>query len=190
MLPASRIATHARWLRIIVDLALLAAERVPDTPHQPVLFMLEEFPQLGHMKSLEAGAGLLAGFGVKLWVVLQDLSQLKAHYRDSWETFLGNAGVLQAFGNADVTTLDYLSQRLGDHSYLDVQSVHASSSSMSMGDSGRRENLRTVPLMAPFEIGQFFSRESKKQLILMPGRKPMALDRVHYSDARFQSIRH
>ena len=57
---------------------------------------------------------IVAGFGVKLWVILQDLNQLKSLYENRWETFLGNAGTLTAFGNADVTTLEYLSKRLGE----------------------------------------------------------------------------
>lgn len=185
VLPPERMATHFRWLRMLADLAIIALARGKSAPQLPVLFILEEFPQLGHMRTLEAAAGLVAGYGVKLWTVLQDLSQLKGQYKDTWETFIGNAGIVQAFGNSDATTLDYLSKRLGDHSYLDVQSVHASSSSMAMGDTGRRENLRTVPLMAPFEIALHFSRDTNKQLILMPEHRPLALDRVHYSDARF-----
>ena len=66
------------------------------------------------MASIETAAGFSAGFGVKLWVIIQDLSQLKRHYKEGWETFLGNAGVVQAFANSDQTTLEYLSKRLGD----------------------------------------------------------------------------
>ncbi len=64
--------------------------------------------------SRQRAAGYIAGFGVKLWVILQDLNQLKSLYKTRWETFLGNAGTLTAFGNVDVTTLNYLSTRLGE----------------------------------------------------------------------------
>ena len=114
VLPGMRMGTHYRWLRLMVQLALGAMERAPvEYGRLPVLFVLEEFPALGHMRSIETAAGLMAGFGVKLWPVLQDLSQLKTHYQKSWETFLGNAGVLQAFGNVDATTTEYLSKMLG-----------------------------------------------------------------------------
>jgi type IV secretory pathway TraG/TraD family ATPase VirD4 len=52
------------------------------------------------------------GFGVKLWTVLQDTTQLERHYRSSWETFLGNAGLVQCFANGDQSTLGYLAHRL------------------------------------------------------------------------------
>ena len=66
------------------------------------------------MESIERATGYIAGFGVKLWTILQDLNQLKTIYAGRWETFLGNAGTLIAFGNVDITTLDYLSRRLGE----------------------------------------------------------------------------
>ena len=84
-----------------------------DKDKPPVLLLLEEFPVLKHMEKLEAAAGQLAGSGVKLWVIVQNLGQLKRHYKDGWETFIANAGVITAFGNADLETLDYVSKKLG-----------------------------------------------------------------------------
>ena len=66
------------------------------------LVCLDEFPVLGYMKQLENAAGQIASFGVKLWVLLQDWGQGKALYGERWETFTGNAGLLQFFGNNDV----------------------------------------------------------------------------------------
>ena len=39
--------------------------------------------------------GLMAGYGLQLWPILQDLSQLKALYGPKANTFVANAGVLQ-----------------------------------------------------------------------------------------------
>ena len=76
VLPGMRMGTHYRWLRLIIQQALAAMERAPVARGQlPVWFVLEEFPSLGHMRSIETAAGLMAGFGVKLWSVLQDLTQ-------------------------------------------------------------------------------------------------------------------
>lgn len=115
-LPARFIPTHARFLRLMLNLILYRMETQgldqPACGH-PVLFVLDEFAALGKMESIEKAAGLMAGFGVKLWPILQDLGQIKRHYRESWETFLGNAGLLQFFANADMTTLEWLSKRLG-----------------------------------------------------------------------------
>ncbi len=109
-LPASRMATHAKWLRAVINLALAMCERIKKVPKPPLLFMLDEFPVLGHMRTLEAAAGQIAGFGVKLFTVVQDLTQLQRLYKESWQTFIGNAGNNIFFGNSEAFTLDYLSK--------------------------------------------------------------------------------
>lgn len=120
VLPEWRIATHSRWLRLMVSTIMHALERTPNGIHPDtgrrlpsVLLVLEEMAALGRMQSIEKAAGYIAGFNVKLLCVLQDLNQLKTHYEGTWETFLGNSGVVLAYGNTDLTTTKYLSDRLG-----------------------------------------------------------------------------
>lgn len=115
-LPARFLATHARFLRMVINLVLFRMEAMGlNAPAcgSPVLFVMDEFASLGRLEAIEKAAGLMAGYGVKLWPILQDLTQLKRHYRESWETFLGNAGLLQFFGNTDLTTLEWLEKRMG-----------------------------------------------------------------------------
>ena len=179
VLPGMRMGTHYRWLRLMIQLALTAMERAPVPRGKPaVWFVLEESPVLGHMRSIETAAGLMAGFGVKLWTVLQDLTQLKTHYPHSWESFLGNAGILQSFGNADITTTEHLSKMLGMTQVTERQEVRVTGGAMAHGDLGRRENLRAVRLLDPNEITQHFARETGMQLILMPGRPPIYMQRL------------
>lgn len=179
-LPASHMRTHSPWLRVLVDLGLVALEREQIRPDIPVLFMLEEFATLGHMKSIENAAGQIAGFGVKLYVVLQDLGQLKALYRDRWETFLANCGVVQAFGNSDLTTLEYLSKRLGQ-TVVSVESRGQVTHTAEMqGMSGVSLAAQLFPLMTPDEIATFFAREQMNQLVLVSGKSPLILARFNY----------
>lgn len=114
-LPARFLPTHARFLRLVLNLTLYRMEALGLAPStgRPVLFILDEFAALGRLEVIEKAAGLMAGYGVKLWPILQDLGQIKRHYRESWETFVGNAGVLQFFGNTDLTTLEWISKRMG-----------------------------------------------------------------------------
>jgi type IV secretion system protein VirD4 len=177
-LPATRLATHARWLRLVVSLALNAMERNPSVPANPVLFVLEEFGALGYMRPIEYATGFMAGFGVKLWSVLQDLSQLKTHYPKSWETFLGNAGMIQAFGNSDFATTQHLSRLLGNTRVVETRDHFVSSAGRASGDPGRRDDIRMVPLLEPSEITLHFARETNRQLILVPGRGPVYINRM------------
>lgn len=182
VLPASRMATHSRWFRLMVSLTLAALERDKTMPRHAVLLVLEEFAQLGHMRQIEAAAGLIAGYGVKLWTVLQDLTQIKALYRDSWETFLGNAGLVTCFGNSDATTLDYVSRRLGTISIRESNNVPTTSAMLGHGDDGTRSQVKSVPLLAPFEVALQFGRSTDMQLVMVPDRVPAAIERVWFDD--------
>jgi type IV secretion system protein VirD4 len=80
----------------------------------PVLFLLDEFAQLGPLKAVEDGFGIARDYALTLWPILQDLNQLKRDYKDSWETMLANAGMLQFFRPQDNTTAEYVSKRTAD----------------------------------------------------------------------------
>lgn len=178
VLPAMRIGTHYRWLRLCIYQALAALERAPIRHGSlPAWFVLEEFAALGNMRVIETAAGYMAGFGVKLWVVLQDFTQLQNHYPKTWETFLGNAGLIQAFGNVDKTTTEYLSRLMGETTISEWQQTRTTASGMLSGDDGRREHVRHPPLLSPSEISMYFSRQTGRALILAAGYQPTFVER-------------
>lgn len=152
-LPPARMADCGRWMRLVIQAALERCYAIDDPPAtgHPILFLLEEFPVLRHMEIIETAAGYAAGFGVQLWVITQDLPQLKRHYKDGWETFIGNAGVIQAFANSDATTLEYLSKRLGE---IEVtQSVLNTTTSLSASSNDPGEFQKAANLVQ--NRGQF-----------------------------------
>lgn len=209
-LPATRLGTHGRWLRLMVGMALEAMEKsgAIEKGKPPVLFCLDEFAALGHMESVEKAAGQIAGFGVKLWPVIQDLTQLKRDYKEAWETFMGNAGLLTFFGNTDLTTLDHISRRLGECEAIrtvvntsegwqvttgtnrpDAIAALAgqmgrstSSGQTGSGQTSANQSLMKGPLMNPDEIARYFARDAGKILALIPGEKmlPAALHRCMF----------
>ena len=185
VLPATKLGVHFRWLRLVINMALAAMERNPASREaKPVWFILEEFAALGQMRSIEMAAGYMAGYGVKLWVILQDLTQLKTHYPQSWETFLGNAGIIQAFGNVDATTTEYLAKMLGQTTIMERQSTRLTSRLMQEGDTGIKENPRHLQLLDASEITYYFARETGRQLILCSGRPPIYLQRLSIGEVR------
>jgi type IV secretion system protein VirD4 len=113
-LPVGRMESHYRWLRLIVQMACTVLEKMGTYPRDrvPILFLMEEFATLGHMELMESAAAYFPGFGIKLWAVLQNIIQLQRYYPSSWETFLGNAGLIQCFANGDQPTLGYITHRL------------------------------------------------------------------------------
>lgn len=211
-LPATRLATHGRWLRMMVGLALDAMEQTGPLAKgkAPVLFCLDEFAALGHMESIEKAAGQIASFGCKLWPVVQDLTQLQRDYKAAWETFMGNAGVLTFFGNTDVTTAEHIAKRLGDTEVIrtvtNAQEGWQETTGGSQpdmlgfvagqlggtvqqglqrgGNQTKNQNVVRGPLMNPNEIMQYFARDSGKLLAFVSSATvpPLALRRSVYHD--------
>lgn len=157
VLPASKIATHSRWLRLLLVLTTAEMERGKN-PDQDVVFLLEEFASLGFLATIQSGIALARSYGVKYWIILQDLTQLRTHYRESWETFLDNAGAIQAFGNAGVTTCEYLSKRMGQKLYTPRTFQDMGSAALAGAGSMSHERREWMPLMHASEIPQAFPR--------------------------------
>jgi len=115
-LPQRFMNTHFRWLRMMVALIITEMEKTPGQPAvgSPVLLVLDEFAGLKKMEIIENAAAQIAGFGVKMCFILQNLTQLKSVYKDNWEVFVGNAGVKLFFGIEDNFTREYVSKQLGE----------------------------------------------------------------------------
>jgi len=182
-LPAMRMSELSGWLRMVVQLAIAAHEEEPQQFGPSTLMLLDEFHVLGKLACLETAAAQMAGLGLKIFTVLQDLGQLKSRYPQGWETFIGNAGCLQTFGLADQTTLEYVSQRLGETATLSRSTqLPGFDQATQQGLSGESWSLGTHRLLTAEEVGRYFARDDPKlrQLILRPGHRPAILQRAFY----------
>ncbi len=186
-LPPGHMGTCSRWFRLFVNMAIEAMQRETTKPDIPVLAILEEFHVLGHMRQLEVAAGLIAGYGMKLMIVLQDLTQLKRHYSEGWETFLGNAGVLMFFGNADLTTLEFISKRCGTTSLVVERGSDVTTAGALQGQTGKSWSVEVRELITAEEASRLFGRDDGKQraLVIRTGMPPMIVQRVKYDRHEF-----
>lgn len=182
VLPSDRLEGYARWLRLMIACALLAIGRVRGQPRRRVLFLLDEFAHLGRMQPVARDIGLAGGYGLSFWIIVQDFSQLRSTYGESWSTFLSNADVLQAFGTNDWDTAEYLSKMTGDTT-IHVASENESrgvsrgrnwqsqrSSAVSRSEKGRR-------LLLPDEVRRLPRDE---QLLFAKGSAAIRATRVNY----------
>lgn len=179
VLPAEYLKTHARWLRLMVSMLLQAVTAdATERPKHDVLFMLDEFAALGHLPMIQTAFGLMRGYGLKIWPILQDLPQLQAIYHDGWQSFIANAGVVQAFGTNDKATALYLSQMMGQTT---VGTRSDNYNPQSGGSEGYSYTGRA--LMMPDEVQRL---ENENAIVLMRGANPMICERVIYwKDKRF-----
>jgi type IV secretory pathway TraG/TraD family ATPase VirD4 len=141
-LPQRFMNTHHRWLRMMVVLTTTQMEITrgnPATGH-PVLMILDEFAGLKRMEAIEKGVAQLAGFGVKLFFVLQSLEQLKGTYPGHWETFLANAGLKVFFSIEDHFTREYVSKLAGETEIIrELRSANESQAQNESRSDGRSQ---------------------------------------------------
>ena len=188
-LPATRLHRHARFFRLFINRLMASIEGRKETPALPALMILDEMHVLGHMAVLETAAGLVAGYGVRIWSIWQDFAQLKDLYRDRWETFLGNASLIQAFGLNDLTTLKYMSERLGVSSILSISRSDLSAEQEARGISGESKSIQQSSLLTTEEVATFFGRQTLNQLLIFAGAQPIFLKRSEYHTEHFAKFR-
>lgn len=128
-LPTRYLATCSKWFRLVVASAL--DDLLREESGLPVLVILDEFYQLQRLKVIQNAMSLARGYGLQLWPILQDLTQLQEWYEKSWETFLGNAGIRQFFAPRENTTAEYVSKLCGE------TTVTVSSSSRNRSEQDR-----------------------------------------------------
>jgi len=180
VLPPKRLATHGRWLRLLVAGAIDSMAAAADPPRQPVLFLLDEFAALGHLGAIQRAMGLMAGFGCQLWPIVQDLAQLQSLYPTSWPTFLSNAAGLQLWSVTERDTMHYISAMLGNRTVT----VRGESSSLTSGSESYSRIAR--PLLTPDEVRRL---PPDQQILLMPGRAPALTGRAaYYRDRAFAGL--
>jgi type IV secretion system protein VirD4 len=112
-LPMNMMKTFSGWLRVILKTALDAMLANPRIPDVPVLFVLDEFLNLGPFPDFRDAIRTHAGAGVRLWFFLQDLYSIEEHYPGaSWRPFL-NCAVKQFFAINDDETAKMIGAYLG-----------------------------------------------------------------------------
>jgi len=188
VLPPNRLDAYSRWLRLLVAQALQdiardaeAAQGAAERLSAPTLFLLDEFAALGRLEAVERAMGLMAGYGLQLWPILQDMSQLKDLYGARANTFVANAGVLQTFGVNDFETAKWLSQMIGR------ETTGYQSQSYKPGDvPSVTSNVTARDLMTPDEIMQI---PADMQLLRIQGQPMIAARKLRFfADREFNGL--
>ncbi len=116
VLPVDQLHEQAKWLRMFVNMAiaklLRAAPAVATLP--PVLFMLDEFGNLGRLPEILKVLNIARDLRIQLWMFLQNLDQLKKEsYKNEWTYFFSAAGAKTTFATGDSETAGEWSRMLG-----------------------------------------------------------------------------
>ncbi|NCA90967.1 MAG: hypothetical protein EOM92_19330 [Gammaproteobacteria bacterium] len=119
VLPPELVSSHGKWMGLITAHAIHAIMRVRQNGE--CLFLLDEFPNLGRLTGIRDAIAQLREKGLRVWIFVQDLSQLKAVYgEDDAAAMRWQAELLQVLGCRSVELARYIESRAGTVSMKDV----------------------------------------------------------------------
>ena len=115
-----------------------------------LLLLIDEFASLARLPVIEEGLAIMAGYGIKAMLIVQDLQQLvRAYGRE--EAILGNCHVRVAYAPNKIETAELLSKMTGRSTVVRKKRSHSgrggtlSNVSESLDEVGR-------PLLTPDEV--------------------------------------
>ncbi len=114
-----------------------------------VRFLLDEFANTGRIPDFTQKLATMRKYEISCTIIIQTLSQLKALYRDDWETIIGNCDSMIFLGSTDNTTVEYISKSLGQET---IRSVNNSRTYGRQGSSTTNYNKLGRDLMTPAEL--------------------------------------
>jgi type IV secretion system protein VirD4 len=136
-----------------------------------LLLMLDEFPSLGRLDMFESALAFIRGYGIKAYIITQDVQQLyKAYTRE--ESIISNCHIRIAYAPNKLETAEWLSRMTGTATVVKQQ---VSTSGKRFG--GVLEQVSTSyqevqrPLMTPNEIQSM----NKANMLVFVAGQPVIL---------------
>lgn len=173
VVPPKRIETHGAWLGLLTRQAIDEVASVQGKSR--VLFMLDEFANMGKLAGLSESLTLLPGLGVRVWMIVQSLDQLRTLYgREATNTILSQAEVQQFFAVQDLGLAKMLSDALGQRT---VKTTSINLGRKEDDDPGESRGEAGRPLMSADEIRLMPEGD---QLLLIQSHPPVRAQRVPF----------
>jgi len=149
-------------VRIMVNMIVrLLADKMDFENGRPVahykhrlLMMLDEFPSLGKLEILQESLAFVAGYGIKCYLICQDINQLKSRETGYGpdETITSNCHVQNAYPPNRVETAEHLSRLTGQTTIVKEQVTTSGRRAAAMlGQVSRTIQEVQRPLLTPDE---------------------------------------
>ncbi|HEL2313602.1 TPA: type IV secretory system conjugative DNA transfer family protein [Streptococcus suis] len=116
-----------------------------------IRLILDEFANFGRFPNFTEVLSSVRSREISIDIIIQAISQLKALYKDQWETIFNNCATLLYLGTNDKETMNYFSMRAGK------QTIRSTSSSQTFSQQGSSsQSIQTIgrDLMTPDEIAR------------------------------------
>lgn len=149
-------------VRVMVNMVVrLLADKMDFENGRPVvhykhrlLLMLDEFPSLGKLQILQESLAFVAGYGIKCYLICQDINQLKSRETGYGpdETITSNCHVQNAYPPNRVETAEHLSRLTGQTTVVKEQITTSGRRTAAMlGQVSRTFQEVQRPLLTPDE---------------------------------------
>lgn len=115
---------------------------------------LDEFANIGKIPNFNETLAVVRSHNIRICIVLQGLSQLKALYEKTWESIIGNCSIFTFLGTNDLDSREYVSKKLGKTTVRVDSRSYNRGSSQGGGGSSESESYIQRDLLAPDEILQ------------------------------------
>ena len=133
----------------------------------PVRLMFDEFANVALPDGYARLQATMRSRNIMSIIILQNISQLKALFKDEWESIVGNADSFIYLGGNEQSTHKYISELLGK------ETIDTKTSSQSKGRNGSfSQNFQQTgrELMTPDEVRRL---DNKNAIVLIRGEKPV-----------------
>jgi type IV secretion system protein VirD4 len=151
--PLIRILLNMIVRKLADQMAFRNGEPVAHYKHR-LLLMLDEFPGLGKLEIFQESLAFIAGYGIKAYLICQDINQLKS--RESGyghdEAITSNCHIQTAFAPNRIETAEHLSKLTGQTTVIREQiTTSGKRASMMHGHVTRTLQETQRALMTPDE---------------------------------------
>lgn len=118
-----------------------------------LLAMIDEFPSLGRLAILQESLAFLAGYGIKFYIICQDINQLKSREEGYGpdETITSNCHIQNAFPPNRIETAEHLSKLTGQTTVIKEQVTTTGGRGIFAGPKSRTQHEVQRPLLTPDE---------------------------------------
>lgn len=158
--------------RLILTQILLALMDTHEHVTEPcVLIMLEEVAEIGALDIVATALGLGRGYGLKLYLIAQDLSQLETAWGSKSKTLVANCAIRIASAPNDVATAELLSKMCGTMTVRHtIRNYSGSRLSVLLPHTMATEHDTQRPLVTPDEVMRLPGpRKADSGEIISPG---------------------
>lgn len=108
--------------------------------------LMDEFANIGEVPEFPSKLATMRKYNISATVVVQDITQLEAMYKDEWHTLVSNCSTLVFLGTTENDTLKMMSEKLGKKTIrVKGDSLQKNGSSQSYNTTGRE-------VMSPAEL--------------------------------------